>query len=216
MSPAPIWIFDLDNTLHDAAPHIFPHINRSMTAYVARTLRLTEEEASALRASYWHKYGATMLGMMRHHGTDPRDFLWHTHQFPDLERMVVSEPQLSGVLRRLPGRKVVFSNAPAHYAEAVLRAMGVAQLFDDVFAIERMRFRPKPGRQPFLQLVRALRTTPERCVMVEDSAENLRTARQLGMKTVWISRLARNSAWVDLRLQSVIELPRKLGRLSLR
>ena len=26
------WIFDLDNTLHDATPHIFPHINRSMTA----------------------------------------------------------------------------------------------------------------------------------------------------------------------------------------
>ena len=26
-----VWLFDLDNTLHDASPHIFPHINRSMT-----------------------------------------------------------------------------------------------------------------------------------------------------------------------------------------
>jgi len=25
------WIFDLDNTLHNARPHIFPHINRAMT-----------------------------------------------------------------------------------------------------------------------------------------------------------------------------------------
>ena len=29
-----VWIFDLDNTLHNATPHIFPHINSSMTAYL--------------------------------------------------------------------------------------------------------------------------------------------------------------------------------------
>ena len=34
----PVWLFDLDNTLHDATPHIFPHINRAMTAYVAEAL----------------------------------------------------------------------------------------------------------------------------------------------------------------------------------
>ena len=26
------WIFALDNTLHDARAHVFPHIERSMTA----------------------------------------------------------------------------------------------------------------------------------------------------------------------------------------
>ena len=31
---APLWIFDLDNTLHDARPHIFPQINRAMTEYI--------------------------------------------------------------------------------------------------------------------------------------------------------------------------------------
>ena len=43
------WIFDLDNTLHDARPHIFPHINRSMTAYLAEHLELGEEDANELR-----------------------------------------------------------------------------------------------------------------------------------------------------------------------
>ena len=32
------WIFDLDNTLHNATPHIFPHINRAMTAYLQQRL----------------------------------------------------------------------------------------------------------------------------------------------------------------------------------
>ena len=34
----PVWLFDLDNTLHHASHAIFPQINRLMTAYVARVL----------------------------------------------------------------------------------------------------------------------------------------------------------------------------------
>ena len=33
-----VWLFDLDNTLHNATPHIFPHINRSMREYIERNL----------------------------------------------------------------------------------------------------------------------------------------------------------------------------------
>jgi len=47
MPSSPVWLFDLDNTLHDASPHIFPHINRSMTAYLERHLDLAPEEAQA-------------------------------------------------------------------------------------------------------------------------------------------------------------------------
>ena len=35
--------------------------------------------------------------------------------------------------------------------------------------------------------------------MVEDSLENLRTAKKLGMKTVWISRAERVPGYVDVR-----------------
>ena len=208
-----VWLFDLDNTLHDAFPHIFPHISRSMTAYLARHLQLRDEEASALRVRYWRRYGATLLGMMRHHGTDPRHFLWHTHQFPELARMVVMEPGLGSALRRLPGRRILFSNAPGHYAEAVLDVMGIRSLFERVYSIEHMRFRPKPGVHAFLRLLRAEGLDAARCVMVEDTAENLMTAKKLGMKTVWVSRAPRSPAYVDLRIESVLDLPRRLGRL---
>jgi putative hydrolase of the HAD superfamily len=209
-----VWLFDLDNTLHDADPHIFPHINRAMTAYVAWLANLDVAEASALRETYWRRYGATLLGLMRHHDTDPHHFLHHTHQFEDLPRMVVYERALRNLLHRLPGTKIVFSNAPQHYAEAVLDIMGVRQAFDDVCSIERMRFRPKPQIHGFLRLLREHRLDPSRCVLVEDSAENLKTARRLGMRTVWISREPRRPAWVDLRLKSVLELPRRLGALG--
>ena len=208
-----VWLFDLDNTLHDANPHIFPHINRAMTAYVAENIGLSEEEAAALRTTYWRRYGATLLGLMRHHGTDPHHFLLHTHRFPQLERMVIREPALRHVLRRLPGRKLVFSNAPQHYVEAVLDILDIRRCFDGVCSIEQMRFRPKPGIQGFLHLIRDHRLNPTRCIMVEDSPGNLKTAKRLGMRTVLIGDSPRSPAWVDLRLKSVLELPRHLGRL---
>jgi putative hydrolase of the HAD superfamily len=206
------WLFDLDNTLHDANPHIFPHINRSMTAYVMAELGVGEEEASAIREEYWLRYGATLQGLVRHHGTDPGHFLWHTHQFPDLHRMLVFESALKSALRRLPGKKIIFSNAPEHYAEAVLAAMGIRKEFDAVFAIEHARLAPKPGLAGFLRLLKKHHLNPARCVMVEDTAVNLRPARRLGMKTVLVSRSPRVPAWVDVRVVSALELPRLASR----
>ena len=207
------WIFDLDNTLHNAMPHIFPHINRSMTAYIQEHLGIDEAAAGELRRGYWKRYGATLLGLVRHHATDPHHFLWHTHQFPDLKRVVVREPRLRSVLARLPGRKFVFSNAPVHYSRAVLKTLGIADLFDDVFAIEHTRFRPKPDTYGFLRLCRGNHLRPQRCIMVEDTLENLRTAKRLGMKTVWVGDAARTPAFVDARMSSIRQLPRMLARL---
>lgn len=206
-----VWIFDLDNTLHNATPHIFPHINRSMTAYLQRYLQLDEAAANDLRMHYWRRYGATLSGLMRHHGTDPGHFLWHTHQFPDLPKMVLRDPRLRHVLKALPGRKVVFSNAPQHYANAVLKLLGVDDLFDDVIAVEHTRYRPKPDSHGFMHLLKRHRVRAARCVMVEDSLENLRTAKKLGMRTVWVNAGNKSAPYVDAKIRDVMHLLRLRG-----
>ena len=183
----PVWLFDLDNTLHNATPHIFPHINRSMREYIERHLGVDEHEATRIRQDYWDRYGATLLGLMRHHGTDPNHFLRETHQFPDLKRMLVFDKPLIQVLRRLPGRKIIFSNAPRHYTEAVLDITGLRGCFDAIYSVENVRFQPKPMLAGFRALLRAERLNPRRCIMVEDTLANLISAKKLGMKTVWVS-----------------------------
>lgn len=210
----PVWIFDLDNTLHNATPHIFPHINHSMTAYLQEYLHLDEEAANAMRMDYWQRYGATLSGLMKHHDTDPDHFLWHTHQFPALKEMVLREPRLRRVLQQLPGKKLVFSNAPQHYAQAVLKLLRIDDLFDDVFAIEHAHYRPKPQRQGFVRLLRKHRLRPSQCVMVEDSADNLQTAKRLGMQTIWVSDALLAPGYVDVKIRNVMELPRILARLN--
>ncbi len=213
MKPGRVWLFDLDNTLHNATPHIFPHINRSMRQYIERHLAVDKHEASRIRQDYWMRYGATLLGLVRHHGTDPDHFLQATHQFPDLRRMVVFERPIIHALRRLPGRKIIFSNAPRHYAEAILDITGLGACFDAVYSVENLRYQPKPMLAGFRALLGAERLDPSRCIMVEDSLVNLVAAKKLGMKTVWVSTSYRRSPSVDVKIRSVSELPERCGRL---
>ncbi len=211
--PGVVWLFDLDNTLHDANPHIFPHINQAMNDYICAHLGVEQSAATQIRQDYWQRYGATLLGLMRNHGTDPEHFLWHTHQFPDLQRMVVHSKALKATLKRLPGKKIIFSNAPRHYTAAVLALTGIGPFFDAVYTVESVRYRPKPMLAGFLHLLRAEKLNPRRCVMVEDSLANLLTAKKLGMKTVWINSGSRQSPAVDVMLRHVGELPRQIARL---
>ena len=213
MKAGRVWLFDLDNTLHNATPHIFPHINRSMRQYIEQHLGLDQHQATRLRQDYWVRYGATLLGLMRHHGTDPRHFLWETHQFPDLKRMLVFAKPTLHMLRTLPGRKIIFSNAPRHYTDAVLEMTGLDRCFSAVYSVENVHFQPKPMLAGFHTLLRAEHLDPRRCIMVEDSLPNLVTAKKLGMKTVWVSAGLRRSPFVDVKINSVLQLPERCGRL---
>jgi putative hydrolase of the HAD superfamily len=207
-----VWIFDLDNTLHDAASAIFPSMHEQIGNYLKRHFGVDDAGAEAMRQAFWSRYGTTMNGLMRHHGTDPRQFLRETHVFPELAEMVIHENALKHALQRLGGSKLIFSNAPRHYVEEVLRGIGLARYFDAVYTIEDARFLGKPALHGFHVLLRKHHLDPHRCAFVDDVLENLRTAHRLGMSTVWVSPLKRRVPFVDLRVGSVVELPRLVFR----
>ena len=207
-----VWIFDLDNTLHDARPEIFPSMHAQMNAWLRRRFDLDEAGANAMRSFFWQRYGTTMRGLVRHYGEDPKKFIRETHQFPELAAMVIGENALGHALARLGGSRLVFSNAPRHYVEEVLRALGVARWFDAVYTIESTRYRPKPSLHGFRMLLRAHKLDAHRCAMVDDMAENLRSAKKLGMSTVWVSPRTARLPYVDLRVTSVTQLPRLVFR----
>ncbi len=216
-----VWLFDLDNTLHDASHASLPHINRGMTEFIVRELGLPEAEADALRRRYWLRYGATLLGLVRHHGVRAAHFLHDTHVLPGLEARVRGHAHDLHALRRLRGRRYVLTNAPAVYALRVLEALGLAAAFDGVIAIDQMRMfgtlRPKPDARMLRWVAAGLRTPPARCVLVEDTLEHLASARRVGMRTVWMQRwlggtraagvrACRRPAYVDRRVRRLASL----------
>lgn len=223
-----VWLFDLDNTLHDASHASYGGINEGMSAYIERTLGVTRHEADALRQGYWRRYGATLLGLVRHHGVRGEHFLHHAHVLPGLEQRVRSNRHDDTMLRRLAraphrcARLCVLTNAPAAYARRVLGALGLARHFDEVIAIEQMRmfghWRPKPDARMLRALAARLRVHPSRCVLVEDTLEHLKSARRVGMQTVWTRRWLRQRAAVERSGPPPAHRPayvdHRVGRLS--
>jgi putative hydrolase of the HAD superfamily len=209
------WIFDLDNTLHDADAHLFPRINAAMQHYIETHLKLEPAAASALRQHYWQRYGATLLGLQRHHAVDPHHFLHETHDFPDFARLIVFHPAVKGMLRRLPGQKILYSNSPARYARSVLDSTGMTPFFAAVYTVENTRFQPKPSLAGLRMLLRKEKLDARHCVMVDDHPGNLASARRLGLKTIWIGGSAcKRPACADLCLTSVLELSRHAHRFA--
>ena len=207
------WLFDLDNTLHNASASSFPGIDERMTAYIERELRLARDEANALRAHYLRRYGATLLGLVRHHAIDAAHFLRDTHVLPALEATAHGHAHDFAALARLPGRKVVLTNAPRAYALRVLHALGAAHHFDAVISIEDMAvfgdLRPKPDARMLRVVAARLRVHPSRCVLVEDTLQHQKAAFAVGMRTAWMLRWARR-ALRQARKQAP-SAPRKVG-----
>ncbi|MEK7317720.1 MAG: pyrimidine 5'-nucleotidase [Pseudomonadota bacterium] len=193
-----VWLFDLDNTLHDASHAIFPAINRLMTAYVARVLGCDDATASRVRVDYWQRYGATLLGMVRHHQVDPADFLRAAHDFPELADMVRVRRGLVAALRQLPGRKILVTNAPRNYARSVMAIAGIDRCFERVVAIEDMwvhgHLRPKPDRRMMLRLLAQIGVAPHRAVLVEDTLSHLKHYAGSGIRRAWVTGYLRTIA----------------------
>lgn len=179
------WVFDLDNTLYPPQARLFDQIETRMTAWVMAALGVSRTEADRLRLHYWRTYGTTLAGLMAEHGVDPGPYLTDVHDisFDALE----PDPALAASIRRLPGRKIVYTNGCAPYAERVIAARGLAGVFDAVYGVEHAGFRPKPDRAAFETVFAADGTRPDRAAMFEDDARNLAAPHLMGMRTVHVA-----------------------------
>lgn len=214
-----VWFFDLDNTIHDASHAIFPQISLGMVQAVMEHMDLDAVEAKALCELYWERYGATMIGMHKHHQLDPEKFLLDAHGF-DVAKYLKFEHHLPALLSAVPGQKYILTNAPVHYAVQVLDGLNITQHFQGICAINHMKilgeYRPKPAPSLLRQLQSSLKLKPSQCTLVEDTLSNLKSAKKEGWQTVYIyhpgtpfgPQQVLRPNYVDLRVRSLSELLR--------
>ncbi|HEX8901668.1 pyrimidine 5'-nucleotidase [Vitreimonas sp.] len=177
------WVFDLDNTLYPA-PTLYDAIGERMTAYIARHAQVDDVRALELREHYFHEYGATVVGLSRHHGIDPDDFMLDVH---DVDYSVLGEDHdLAALIGRLPGRRIIFTNGGGGHAERTLKALGLDAHFDCVFDLGDAGYAPKPQRESYTRLCHAYDIDPARAILVEDTLRNLEPAHDLGFATALV------------------------------
>ncbi len=203
------WVFDLDNTLYPPSARLFDQIEVRMTDWVMEALRVDRPEADRLRRHYWMTYGTTLAGLMAEHGVDPAPYLTHVHDisFDSL----VADAVLARRIAALPGRRIVYTNGCAPYAERVIAARGLSGLFDAVYGVEHAGFRPKPERRAFETVFAADGLDPARAAMFEDDARNLAAPHEMGMRTVHIAPEPEPAAHIHHHAEDLSEF---LGRLT--
>ena len=203
------WVFDLDNTLYPASTRLFDLIDERMSAYVQRLLGCDPVEAKRVQKGYFRDHGTTLAGLMKHHDVDPHHFLNDVHDIA-LDR-VAPDLRLAEALRRLPGRRFVFTNGNDAYADRVLAAIGIDDQFHGLIDIHACAYRPKPDPTGYRLLVDRFDIDPSRAVLVVDMAKNLKPAKAMGMTTVWVDNGSdhgdhlHDPADIDLTITNVAE-----------
>ncbi|MEZ5670364.1 MAG: pyrimidine 5'-nucleotidase [Alphaproteobacteria bacterium] len=178
------WIFDLDNTLYPATTDLFTQVRDRMTHYIGARFGLAFDEARALQRRYYLEHGTTLRGLMSNDGVDPAEFLGFVHDI-DLDGLAPATG-LRAALARLPGRRLIYTNASTMHAKRVAERLGIFDLFDAVFDIVAADFEPKPDQAAFDRMVAAHGVDPRRAAFFEDIGRNLQPAAARGMATVLV------------------------------
>ena len=190
------WVFDLDNTLYPPEAALFDQIEIRMTNWVMSAIGVSHAEADRLRKHYWRAYGTTLAGLMAEHDVDPTPYLTDVHDI-DLGGL---EPdrELASAISALPGRRIVYTNGSARYAERVVQARGLSGVFDAVYGVEHADFRPKPERAAFEAVFATDGLDARTGAMFEDDARNLAAPHDMGMRTVHVAPKEHRAAHVHL------------------
>ncbi len=198
------WIFDLDNTLHDAERKIFPVINQKINNYISGTLNIPISEADNLRKKYCSQYGATLEGLIKHHGINPTEFLEVTHTIIDFNELIIPMIDSAKVLSSISGRKIIYTNAPRKYTERVLKMCQIKDYFDGIFTIEDSNFIAKPNKESMKFFITKYKI--KKAYFVDDVKENLKTANQFGISTIWLTKKSESPSYIDRKIYELKDL----------
>ena len=212
------WIFDLDNTLYSGKTKVFEQVDKKMSEYISKKLKIDLEEAKKIQKNYFHKYNTTLNGMIKNHKIDANEFLDFVHDIniDFLKKNTFLEEEL----KKLDGKKIIFTNGSKKHAIHVTKKIGIDKYFDDIFDIIDSKLIPKPSIEPYKKLVEKHKIDPKLCVLVEDIARNLKPAYEMGMKTVWIendepwAKKFSDSNFVNYKTNNLSEFLRKINLLK--
>ena len=121
---------------------------------------------------------------MTYHGVKSKKFLEYVHNI-DFS-IVKPDIELNGLIKKIPGKKIVFTNANMDYVKKVLKNLDLLNVFDDIFDIEKMDFLPKPNLKTYKKLIATYNFDVKKAIFFDDIPQNLFPAAELGIKTVQI------------------------------
>ena len=207
----PDLLIDLDNTIYSETEKIFSQIDLKMKSFISTNLNINTEKAYAIQKKYFFKYGTTLRGLMLNHNIKPSYFLKYVHNI-DLNP-IKKNLELKSEMKKLKGRKIIFTNGTTEHATNVLKKVGVFEEVDGIFDIKDADYIPKPNILPYKKVVNKFKIIPHNTVMIDDIKANLVTAKQLGIKTIHVTKQTSESIKndIDYEFSDIVSIIKKIN-----
>jgi len=190
------WFFDLDNTLYQKT-NLFSIIDARIRSFVMNLLDVDESKADLYRKDYFHRYGATLRGLIKNFSIDPEEYLDFVHDI-DVKKFIKTDVKLNETLQSLQQKKFVFTNASVKHAGSVLSALGIAECFEFIFDTGFFDYHAKPEKVVFETITKKF--TGEN-IMVDDYPKNIAGAKKAGFTTILVGEL--DSEYADMKINDI-------------
>lgn len=188
---APVYFFDLDNTLYPKSSGIDKLMAERIELYFINYLKLPHAESKQLGARFYRDYGLAIKGLIKHFSIDPREYDRFVDGGLPLDEILKPQLRLQSLIDRLSqkGHCWIFTNAGLPHALRVLSLLQIKDYFSGVIYCDysEENFPAKPDRMAFARAMQCVGIEdPKKCFFFDDSINNIRSAQEMGWNVVYI------------------------------
>jgi pyrimidine 5'-nucleotidase len=177
---------DLDNTIYPKSSGLMDAIRDRIISYMGNVMNMTEEEIRMTREYSLKKYGTTLIGLMELYGIDKQHYLDYVHDLA-LEDFLTRDPELVSILKSLPQRKIIFSNADLGHVYRVLDYLQIREFFCHIIDVHMLMPNVKPQPEAFAKALAATGLSSwEGCAFIDDYLPNVLSAEKLGIFSILV------------------------------
>ncbi|KAJ1987311.1 suppressor of deletion of TFIIS [Dimargaris cristalligena] len=208
MASPPVFFFDIDNCLYHPSTGIMFLMKDRIYAY-GQKIGIPTADVKHLCESYYRDYGLAVRGLLKHHVIDPVDYDRQVDGALPLEDILKPDPALRQMLQAARVRRLAFTNAGKDHAHRVLRCLGIEDLFETVIYCDYAspQFTCKPEVACFHRAMQIAGVSdPDLCYFVDDSADNVKAARNLGWHSAHLCPTGDSNAG-EFQIQNILDLP---------
>eukprot|EP00658_Telonema_sp_P-2_P014011 TRINITY_DN15312_c0_g1_i6.p1 TRINITY_DN15312_c0_g1~~TRINITY_DN15312_c0_g1_i6.p1 ORF type:complete len:289 (-),score=70.94 TRINITY_DN15312_c0_g1_i6:360-1226(-) len=223
----PALFLDCDDCLYYNDWKTAKQLTASIEDYCTENLGLPAGKAY----EFYKQYGTALRGLQAEEvpGFETEEYLATVHGRLSLEDDIHEDRELRQMLQRIDRSRVpvrVFTASSSQHATRCIRSLGVDDLLiseeSPVIDVRAVGFRTKHDMESFeIAMTSALgeHGDPQRCILVDDSWSNLKSAKTAGWRTVLCGRVSRDGRNAeecedaDFRIDSIHGLPEVLPEL---
>ena len=186
-----VMFVDCDDTLYFNNWATAVRLKDKISYFTSTRLGLQDSYAWRL----YQSYGTALRGLLNENLIPPERIEEYLHAVHDVPLEEINrDPELRKMFLQLQVRRWVFTASSREHAMRCMKRVGVDDLFEGVIDCREVNLVTKHDPESFkIAMKRACTPDPSRCMLVDDSVQNIRAAKSMGMRTCLVGLYERES-----------------------